>query len=212
MVVDKLGFFTRILAKLGQRIIFNTSQRVNLYTTALIVQETLKLFIEIFGDFETGVAEFNDALTTGVREMIAEMLDEPIMLGVGLKDVISRTPSDTISAVTVGFWALMGGESKKLIEKPVWIPAEEAEDNIAKLVIGIKTCPFCCNMNNIESELKEIHYGDFFALMIGGIIQEIEDYVGNEFKIVAKETKCFMRGDDKGELTLYFYPKEKKFF
>ncbi|MHA1268155.1 MAG: hypothetical protein ACTSPY_00085 [Candidatus Helarchaeota archaeon] len=209
MVVKKLGFFTKMLGKLGKRLIFNMSQKINLYTCAIIVQETMRVFKDIYGDWEIGLEEFNEALTTGVREMVADMMDEKILFGKGLADIVSMTPSDSISAVEIGFWALMGSESRKLIGKPVWYSADQTEDNIPKLVVEIKTCPFCCGMENIEGELKNIHFGDFFAAMIGGILQEMMDYVGNEFNIVNKETKCFMRGDDKGELTFYFYPREK---
>ncbi|MHA1310807.1 MAG: hypothetical protein ACTSQO_07725 [Candidatus Helarchaeota archaeon] len=209
MVIDKLNFFTKLLGSFGKRYIFNTAQKINLYTCGLIVQETMKIFMDIYGDYEIGIEEFNEALATGVKEMIADMLDQSYLFGKGLGDIVSRTPSDSCSAIEIGFWALMGKESKQLIEKPIWVPFEQPNEYIGKLVVGIKRCPFCFGMDkNIESKLTKVHYGDFFAIMIGGILQEIMEYVGNDFEMISKETKCFMRGDEKGELTIYF--KQRK--
>ncbi|MBD3230376.1 MAG: hypothetical protein GF329_19510 [Candidatus Lokiarchaeota archaeon] len=210
MVVEKLGFFSKLLGAIGKRFIFKFSQKINLYTCALIVQETVEVFKDVYGSYEVGMEEFNNALLMGVRDMVADMMDENIMFGKGLGDIVSRDPLDTPNAIGIGFWALMGAKSKKMIEKPIFIPAEETEEGIAKVVIGIKQCPFCCGADkSIKDKLKEgRHYGDFFALMIGGIIQEIMDYVGREYNIESKETKCFMDGDGKGELTLYFHPRE----
>lgn len=210
MVVDKLGFFSRLLGIIGKRFIYNTSQKINLYTCAIIVQETVEVFKDAYGSYEEGMEEFNNSLLLGVRDMVADMMDENIILGKGLGDIASRDPADTPIAIGIGFWALMGGKCQKMIEKPKYLPAEETVDGIAKVVIGIKQCPFCCGADKtIKDKLKEgKHYGDFFALMIGGIMQEMFDYVGTDIDIESKETKCFMDGDDKGELTLYLHPRE----
>jgi hypothetical protein len=40
-------------------------------------------------------------------------------------------------------------------------------------------------------------------------IQHIQDYVENRYRVLCRETKCFLRGDDQGELTVFFYPKDK---
>jgi hypothetical protein len=209
MVVEKLGFLSKFLGAIGKRLIYRQSQKVNLHTCAQIVQVTIDKFVEVYGDYNTGIEEFNQAVTQGVRDMVADMMHEKIMFGKGLGDIVSQSETDTPNAIGIGFWALMGKKSKKMIEKPIWYPAEETDDGIGKVVIGIKQCPFCNGHENVQDKLDDDkNFGDFFAMMIGGIIQEIMEYVGNEYDIESKETKCFMNGDEKGELTLWFHPRE----
>ena len=62
----------------------------------------------------------------------------------------------------------------------------------------------------IEPERLGAHkYGKLLTLTIEQMIQAIQDYAGNDYKVVARETKCFLNGDFKGEIYVWLYPRDQ---
>jgi hypothetical protein len=47
------------------------------------------------------------------------------------------------------------------------------------------------------------------AAALASLLQSVQDYVGNDYNLEVKETKCMLLGDAQGEAIVYFYPKEK---
>jgi len=207
MVVEKLGIFQKILGAIGKRFLYNRSQKVNLYMNAIIVQSTIEEFKEIHGDYKTALENFNRVLETGVREIVSDLIDQEFMFGIGLKTLLSRTLSDCVFALKVGLWTLMGKKYKIIYSEPVWISPCESDNHLGKIVIKIKACPFCYGFKNIKNELDDKNFGDFIAMMMRGILQETLDYIGKDVVITCRETKCFMNGDEYGELELIFNSK-----
>ncbi|MFX0134798.1 MAG: hypothetical protein ACFFDN_14245, partial [Candidatus Hodarchaeota archaeon] len=77
-------------------------------------------------------------------------------------------------------------------------------------------CIFCA-MSTDEKEIminKETMgnqtWGGQCAGIFESIMQAVQDFMGNNYEIKVKETKCIMRGDSNNEYKMFFIPREIK--
>ncbi|MHA1232423.1 MAG: hypothetical protein ACTSRP_28095 [Candidatus Helarchaeota archaeon] len=125
--------------------------------------------------------------------------------------ILTPNISDHAFFIHLALKALIGEKAvNKMFDKPVFIPASATDDGIARVVIGIKKCPLC---EGLENKLKPLvgnaDYLTVITSMGQAAVQNILEYVGEEYKVVVRETKCRCRGDEKGELTVFYYPIDK---
>lgn len=86
--------------------------------------------------------------------------------------------------------------------------SNDSYEKVDTIVIHLNNCPFCCN-TLIPPEKFGVHkYGKLLCLTIEQMMQLIQDYAGNDYKIVGREINCFL-SDSKGELRFWFYPRDK---
>ena len=157
------------------------------------------------GDFEKGLRDFCDQIEIESNYLISEMIETPILLGLSLKSIIATDPEDLLYIATTIFWAILGKEFQDL-----WPTIEFTveKNNSIKLVMQESICMFCVEENELTDEdFGGFNFGEILGSVIRGILQALEDYMGNEYVVTTKETKCFMRGDPYGEITVWLKPK-----
>ncbi|MHA1784738.1 MAG: hypothetical protein ACTSVY_04850, partial [Candidatus Helarchaeota archaeon] len=151
------------------------------------------------------LVEFSTQFTNGAQEIMYNLMDRMNIL-------FSKSLEDLSFLFEVALYAIIGKDYYEFYEQPVYHPAETTEEGVAKITIGIRKCVMCSTIENKEDvdpdKLGDRNYGEIMAMAFTVLLQEIQNYVENDYKIVGKETKCYLRGDDKGEYTFYFYPKE----
>ncbi|MHA1379660.1 MAG: hypothetical protein ACTSRG_14910 [Candidatus Helarchaeota archaeon] len=157
------------------------------------------------GDFEKAVQLFCEQIEHESEELITEMINEPIILGVSLKSIVSKSIEDLAFFSALMFWAILGKDYKKMWTDPELI---KDEDGTYRLVMTQKSCVICAEERELKQEdFKGANFGDILSSIFKGIAQALQDYIGNDFDVTARETKCFMRGDAYGEITLWLKPR-----
>jgi hypothetical protein len=58
------------------------------------------------------------------------------------------------------------------------------------------------------NKLRKNSYGELFGQAVAVLLQMVQDYVGNNYDVTLKETKCMLRGDPHGEYLISLIPKE----
>ena len=73
----------------------------------------------------------------------------------------------------------------------------------------MKKCMICNIVTDVkEKNLGEKNYGSIVAILFGKIFKEAWNYMEVPYEMLeAKETKCFLRGDPYGEITVTFAKK-----
>lgn len=205
--VEKLGWFRKKIAGLGKRIYFRKSKKINLFSVNCMTRHLLKTYAEINnGNYELGLRDFCAQIEEESKNIIAEMIETPILFGISMKSVMSKSPEDLafISALTL--WAVLGKEYQELWSEPKLVIEE---NGVLKLTMREQICLFCTEERELtQNDLGDANLGDILASIFKGIIQALEEYVGNEYEITARETKCLLRGDTYGEITLWLKPIE----
>jgi phage baseplate assembly protein W len=67
----------------------------------------------------------------------------------------------------------------------------------------------CAGIDDVTKEdLGKKDYGSTVATLFGTVIKEAWDYMEMPYQVLeAKETRCYLRGDPFGEITITFAPK-----
>ncbi len=173
-----------------------------------MVRNILHLYAGINnGDYQQAVHDFATQVEEESKNIISEMIDTPILLGVSMSSVMSKSIEDIIFISTLIFWAIFGKDYKEMWTEP---ELSMEDDGTVRLTLQQKFCLFCAE----ESKLTHEHFGIFtpgevLAAIFKGILQALQDYVGNEYNVIARETKCFVRGDPHGEITILLKPREQ---
>ncbi|MHA1378960.1 MAG: hypothetical protein ACTSRG_11310 [Candidatus Helarchaeota archaeon] len=205
MPVEKLGWFRKKLAGLGKRIYFRKSHRINLFSVNSMVRNVVRIYADINnGDYEKAILDFCEQIEEESNNIIAEMIDTPIMLGTSLKTILAKDPDDLPFISTTLFWALLGKDYQDLWDE---LKVIKEEKGVIKLVMREKSCLLCIEERELtQKDFGNANLGDIISAIFKGIIQALQDYVGNKFDVTAKETKCFLRGDSYGEITVILTP------
>ena len=209
MVSKKLGFIKKTIGKYGKRLFWWKTEKINLFLIVSIVQAVIEVYQEIKeGSLPEALESLAKGAEAGAGDIVTDLIENPIMFGIGMKFLLSKDIRDVALQIGWTLWALAGNDSGRLLGKPVFIPAEEAEEGVPKIIVSILKCPMCATQGGIKPEdLGGYDYFHVITALAGSAVQHVEDYVGNEYTVICKETKCFLRGDDKGEITAFFYPK-----
>ena len=207
MVPDKLGFFRKLLARLGKRLYWAFSKKMNLYMLSSMAFGVTKKYEEIFdGDTGKAVDTFTEQFKSGASSIMYELLPR-------MKIFFSKSLEDQVFFSDVAMYVIMGSKWKKFMGKPIFLPAEESDEGVPELRLSFLQCVLCTGLQPgvdiDDAKLKKNSYGELLMQALVALMQMIQDYVGNEYKLVVKETKCQLRGDPYGEGVVYFYPKEE---
>ncbi|MHA1271404.1 MAG: hypothetical protein ACTSPY_16545 [Candidatus Helarchaeota archaeon] len=211
MVKNKLNFFLKQLGNVGSKFYYNMNPKINFMLLLLIVRSTIQEYTNTLKSMEKGLDRLGTDVQTEASSVVMDLILNPIMFGIKMAVILSKDISDTAYMIHLTLKALIGSKAVKyMFDKPVFIPAEENIDKIPRVVIGIKNCPLCCGIEDkiTPDMIGESDYLTVITSLGQAAVQNVEDYVGNSYRIVCKETKCRCRGDTKGELTVFFYAKE----
>ncbi|NVM52948.1 MAG: hypothetical protein HWN66_04535 [Candidatus Helarchaeota archaeon] len=208
MVPEKLGKFRKALASLGKRIYWRfMTKKMNLWMLSSMAYGVTKKYEEIFdGDTGLAVDTFTEQFVNGATSIMYELLGT-------MKIFFSKSLTDLAFLGETALYVIMGPDWEKFFEHPQYIPAEKTDDNIPQLIIRQKMCVLCTGLTpGVEidhTKLRENSYGELLAKALVALLQLIQDYVGNKYTLVVKETKCLLRGDSYNEGVTFFYPKEE---
>ncbi|MHA1129448.1 MAG: hypothetical protein ACTSRC_18830 [Candidatus Helarchaeota archaeon] len=205
MVPEKLGFFRKLLAKIGKRVYWKISKKMNLWMLSSMAYGVTKKYEEIFeGDTGKAVDTFTEQFISGANSIMYELLPR-------MKVFFSKSLDDLEFLTDVAMYVIMGPKWKQFFGKPQFIPADDTADGVPKLIIRFIRCVLCTGLRpgiDIDhSKLKKNSYGELLARALVALMQMIQDYVGNDYKLDVKEVKCRLRGDEWGEGVVFFFPK-----
>ena len=209
MVREKLGWFMKGLARIGRYLVYRQKPKINFLTTLLVLRAVMQEYAEILGSTEEGLLRLGKSQRVIASRVVLNMIEDPLLFGIKMGTILSRDISDTAFLIDMALKVLIGSDATKIFETPIFIPAEDTDDGIPKVICTLKKCPLCAGLtSHVTAEmLGEAEYLAVITSLGESAVQVIQDFVGNSYNIVCKETKCILKGDEKGEMTVYFYPK-----
>jgi hypothetical protein len=207
MAPEKLNGFRKLIAGLGKRLYWKMSNKMNLYMLSTMAFGVTKVYEEIFnGDTGLAVDTFTEQFMNGANSIMYELL--PTM-----KIFFSKSLEDVEFLSGVAMYVILGPKWQNFFGPPKFVPANRSEERVPKLIITYKCCVLCTGLKpgvDIDpAKLRRNSYGELLARALVSLMQLIQDYVGNEYTLEVKETKCRLRGDPYGECLIYFFPKTK---
>ncbi|MHA1379662.1 MAG: hypothetical protein ACTSRG_14920 [Candidatus Helarchaeota archaeon] len=207
MVAEKLNWFRKAIAGLGKRLFFRSTNKVSLLSVNGMLRSVIRTYAELNdNNYEKGLKKFYEQIQEESKNLISEMIAKPLLLGASMESILSKDVEDLPFLASIVFWALMGKDSKKIFEEAEFV---KLADGSYKLIIKQNMCIICAQEYELKAQdFGSESFGDIFALLFSGVIQAFTDYVGNEYTITAEESKCFMRGDPHGEITIILSPRK----
>ena len=205
MVPDKLNIFRKLLARLGKIYYWRKPKKVNLWLISSMAFAVTKKYEEIFeGDTGKAVDMFTEHFVSGAKSIMFEMQDR-------VKILYSKSLEDLEFVSAIALYVILGPNWSKFFEQPVYIPAERTESGVAQFRIRWPVCSLCAGIlpgKDLDpSKLKNHKYGELLAAALASLLQMVQDYVGNNYDLEIKETKCMLDGDPYGEGIIYFHPR-----
>ena len=199
MVVKKLGFFRKLLSKIGKHLLWWRQPKMLGLFFALTYLEDVKMLMDLTdGTLEAALTEFYRLGKIAGHDVIFEFLD------IG-KYVFSQSLEDLPTILETSYYVMTGQK----LSNCKFFPADD--QNPARVVFTVDRCLFCGGMKKETSiEVNKETLGDqtWGAVIVGvfeAAVETIEEYVGNDVKIKVEETKCIMKGDSYAEFTVYIY-------
>jgi hypothetical protein len=207
MVPEKLNIFRKFLAKIGKRAYWAFSKKMNLWMLSSMAYGVTKKYEEIFeGDTGMAVDTFTEQFVNGANSIMFELLGT-------MKIFFSKSLEDVAFLSDTALYVILGSKWNQFFGKTVFLTADKTEDGIAQLIMRFPRCVLCTGLQpgvDIDhTKLKKNSYGELLSRALVALMQLIQDYVGNKYKLVVKETKCRLRGDLYGEAIAYYYPKDE---
>ncbi len=207
-------FFKKMLGNVGKRIYNWKAEKQSIHLFSCMVQAIVAEFADIFkGDYEKSMDTLIELVRPMSEEVIATLLLETSVMGIPLKKLITKDTKDLPWIIVIALYAVFGKGSEAIFKKPTLIPKEKSAEQVDTLVIELKKCPFCYSTMFPPDRFGAHRYGKLLTLTIEQMIQVIEDYMKNDFQVVARETKCFHKGDvlsnAMAEIRVWLYPKQQ---
>lgn len=208
MVPEKLGFFRKLLARIGKIYYWRKPKKINLWLLSYMGYSVTKKYEEIFkGDTGKAVTTFTKHFVNGAQALMFEMQDRT-------KLIYTKSLEDLEFISKIALYVMFGPKWRIFFDEPVFIPAERTEKRIAQMRITWPICALCAGIRpGIDldtTKLREHSYGELLAAALAALLQLVQDYVGNDYITEIQETKCLLLGDPHGEGIVYFHPKAKE--
>ena len=202
----KIGWFRKKLGNVGKKLMRWRYRKMDLYLLSLMELVVLQKYAEILGDQGSAFDEFTNQFTQGAYDIFYSVMDL-------VKIFFSKDLQDLLYVWDLAMYLILGKEHREYFDVPKFIPAEETEEGVPKIVARIKKCVVCASVKEGDIKLDELGhrgYAEILGNALTALVQMVQDSVENDYKVVLKETRCFLRGDNYGEQTLFFYPKEEE--
>ncbi|HUY01350.1 MAG TPA: hypothetical protein VMV49_17445 [Candidatus Deferrimicrobium sp.] len=206
--VNKLSWLRKMLIGLGKKIYYRKTEKVNVLGVNLMLRAVIRQYEELIGNLQDALNEFQSQVMITADEVITNLIHEPLMMGVSMSYALSRDIKDGPFTIQALIYGMIGKDYKKTFEYPELVLNE---DQTGKFVIRTKgaSCILCSGVKDIQAkDLGNSNYGNILATLFGTIIRQSWNYLETPYELVeAKETKCLLRGDPYGEITISFKPK-----
>lgn len=202
MVPDKLGWFRRLLSKVGKKLLWWRQPKLSGLIFSLTYLEDVKMLMDLTdGTLETALTEFHRLGKLAGHDITYEFLD------IG-KYVFSKSLEDLPMIIETSYYVMTGQRFSSCKYYP---PDDQVP--IPRVIFTLDRCMFCAGLKEeksieVNKETTGIQtWGSVMAGVVEAAVETIEEYVGNELRVEVKETKCIMRGDPYAEFTIFLYPE-----
>ena len=195
---ERLGLFRKVLSKIGKVFMWWRAPKSN-----IIILNGCFIFIpELFYQLTNDYAKANEEWFLVGIKMGRSLLNEMFDL---IEIMVSKSVRELTYLVDAAWSTFMG-------RKPTYIqyfPPDE--QGIEKISWAWDECIMCTNAAHLigAENAKNLHTEALAAGVFQIVFQILMDYVGNSFKVEAKDTQSRARGDPTCELTLFFNPIER---
>ncbi|NVM28170.1 MAG: hypothetical protein HWN65_04950 [Candidatus Helarchaeota archaeon] len=205
MPKEKLGFFGKLLAKIGKHYYWWRARKMNALMMSINFLECVRIIYEDIHDHNLPAAleAFKELGRNAGQQVIYEFLDAG-------KRIFSKRLEDFPVILEAAWYIFMGDH----ISGAQLLPA--TYDLPQRLVWRVEKCVFCAGLKQDDSIVvnKETMDWDNTRLTWGSVVcgvmesalQAILDYVELPYDIAVEETGCIMKGDPYSEYTAYFWP------
>jgi len=199
--------FKDILGNIGKRFVRSTTPKMNTFFLSIVILEYTRILVEFLfdGNLEAALEDFyNTGRFTGTEITDKHLNAARYFLSKSLKD------SPRMARI---FWYIAMGEDvpKKKIR---FVPKGTEGNEYDMLTWSFDKCVFCAASTE-EKDLiinEETMGNQSWGAQVSGIfealMQAVQDYVGNNYEIKVKETKCIMKDDTCNEFIMWFIPRE----
>lgn len=199
--------FKDVLGGLGKRFVRRTEKKMNTLFLSIIILEYTRVLVEYLfdGNLEAALEDFYDTGRITGKGITDDHLDTA-------RYILSKSLEETPRMAKI-FWYIAMGEDvpNRNIR---FVPKGKEGNEYDMLTWTFDKCIFCA-MSTEEKDIminKETMgnqtWGGQCAGIFESIMQAVQDYMGNNYEIKVKETKCIMRGDSKNEYEMFFIPRE----
>ena len=201
--------FKDVLGNLGKRFVRHTEKKMNTFFLSIIILEYTRLLVEFLydGNLEAALEDFYETGKNTGKGVIDEHLD-------AARYILSKSLDETPRMAKI-FWYIAMGEDvpNRNIR---FVPKGAEENEYDMLTWTFERCVFCAasteekDMIINKETMGNQTWGSQCAGIFESIMQSVQDYVGNNYEIKIKETKCIMKGDPENEYKMFFIPREMK--
>ncbi len=203
---EKMGFLQKLLASIGKRLLWWRAEKMDLYVLALMARETVKKYQEILdGDLKRAVDTLKEQFAQSAKTYLSDFMDQ-------MKYIVSKDLKDMEYLSSISLYSILGKHYKEFFLGAKFVPADDPnnEDGIPKYVTISPKCLMCSVLYDYENmhEYKDLNYGEVISYALGSLVEIIFDYVGHNYKVEVRETKCFLRGDPYSEIVMLLREKE----
>lgn len=206
MPKEKLGFFGKLLAKIGKHYYWWKSRKMNGLLMSLDMLECVRIIYEYHdNDLPKALQTFKELGRHAGEAVIYEFLDAG-------KRIFSKRLDDFPVILESAWYIFMGDH----IAGAQMLPAEGELPK--RLVWRVEKCVFCgglkqddsivVNRETMDWDNTHLTWGSTICGVMETALQSILDYVELSYDIAVEETGCIMKGDPFSEYTAYFWPKQ----
>ncbi|MHA1267373.1 MAG: hypothetical protein ACTSRS_19195 [Candidatus Helarchaeota archaeon] len=205
MVREKVGIIQRVLAAIGKRLLWWRAEKMDLYVLALMARETVKKYQELSdGSLEKGAELLKRQFAESAKTYLRNFMDQ-------MKMIVSRDLEDMEFMSAVSLWSILGKNYHEFYTPAKYIRKDDPINpyGVPYFLNVCSKCLMCSILDPSERDLyKDLDYGEIITYALGSLIELILEYVGYNFRVEVKETRCFLRGDPYGEIVYLLYEKE----
>ncbi|TFG06012.1 MAG: hypothetical protein EU536_00280 [Promethearchaeota archaeon] len=206
MVREKVGFVQRLLASIGKRLLWWRAEKMDLYVLALMARETVLKYQELLdGNLEAAVNTLKVQFAESAKTYLRNFMNQ-------LKLVVSKDLNDMEFMSEVSLWSILGPKFREFFAPSKYLPAGDPinpYNNPCFVSISPK-CVLCSVIQDLDMEkYRDLDYGAIISYALGSLIEIIMEYVGHNYRIEVKETRCFLRGDPYSEMVYLVHEKNE---
>jgi hypothetical protein len=206
MPKEKLGFFGKLLAKIGKHYYWWRARKMSGLLMSLDMLECMRIIYEYHdNNLPEALKTFKELGHRAGQSVIYEFLDAG-------KRIFSKRLED-LPVIVQSAWYIFMGDNISDIQV---IPAKG--EMPIRFVWPVEQCVFCAglkqdtsiivNKETMDWENTRLTWGSAVCGVMESALQAVLDYVELPYTITVEETGCIMKGDPFSEYTAYFWPKK----
>jgi hypothetical protein len=201
-----MGFFRKLLAKIGKRVTWWRAEKMNLYVLALMARETTLKYQEIYGgDLEKAISTLKEQFADAARSYLMNMINQ-------LNLIMSQDLNEFGILSEVALWSLLGKQFSEFFEPATYLSADDPnnKDGVHKFYSKVPKCLMCSVIKDLDlNRYRGLQYGGIITYALGSLVELVINAMGHDYRTVPIESKCFLEGDPYSEATYLLLEKEE---